>query len=87
MIITFGPNTWRSGRRSFPISQIRSETAPAVAANGPYGRRPAAIRPAPSSVRSPSGEPLSASIPKTADQPEQDSYKRQPPNGNKTSTE
>jgi hypothetical protein len=31
--------------------------------------------------------PPSASPPKTADQPEQDSYKRRPPFGNKTSTE
>ena len=31
--------------------------------------------------------PPSASTPKTADQPEQDSYKRRPPFGNKTSTE
>jgi hypothetical protein len=38
-------------------------------------------------VKSPSGVPSSASTPKTADQPEQDSYKRRPPFGNKTSTE
>ena len=35
----------------------------------------------------PSGVPPSASIPKTADQPEQDTYKRRPPFGNRTSTE
>jgi hypothetical protein len=29
MIITFGVNTWRSGRSSLSASQIRSETAPA----------------------------------------------------------
>jgi hypothetical protein len=38
-------------------------------------------------VNSPSGVPLSASTPKTADQPEQDTYKRRPPFGNRTSTE
>jgi hypothetical protein len=38
-------------------------------------------------VKSPSGVPPSASIPKTADQPEQDSYKRHPPFRNRTSTE
>ena len=38
-------------------------------------------------MKSPSGEPPSASTPTTADQPEKDSYKRQPPSGNKTSTE
>jgi hypothetical protein len=38
-------------------------------------------------VKSPSGAPPSASTPKTADQPEQDSYKRRPPFGNRTSTE
>jgi hypothetical protein len=38
-------------------------------------------------VKSPSGGPPSASTPKTADQPEQDSYKRRPPFGNKNSTE
>ena len=31
--------------------------------------------------------PPSVSIPKTTDQPEQDSHKRRPPYGNKTSTE
>jgi hypothetical protein len=38
-------------------------------------------------VKSPSGVPPLASTPKTTDQPEQDSYKRRPPFGNKTSTE
>ena len=38
-------------------------------------------------MKSPSGVPPSASTPKTADQPEQDSYKRRPPFGNRTSTE
>ena len=38
-------------------------------------------------MKSPSGVPPSASTPKTADQPEQDSYKRRPPFGNKNSTE
>jgi hypothetical protein len=38
-------------------------------------------------VKSPSGVPPSASTPKTADQPEQDSYKRRPPFGNRASTE
>ena len=61
------------------------ETAPAVAANCPYGHRRAAIRPLPFLVKSPSGVPPSASTPKTADQPEQDTYKRRPPFGNRTS--
>jgi AAA domain len=86
MIITFGPSIWRSDHNSLSTSQVRSETAPAIAANSRYGLRRAAIRP-PSLVRSPCGEPPSASTPKTADQPEQDSHKRHPPSGNKTSTE
>jgi hypothetical protein len=86
-IITFGPSIWRSGRSSFPVSRIRSETAPAIAANSPYGQRPAATRPPPFLVKSPSGVPPSVSTPKTADQPEQDSYKRRPPFGNRSSTE
>jgi hypothetical protein len=42
MIITFGVNTWRSGRSSLSAWQIRSETAPAIAANSLYGHRRAA---------------------------------------------
>jgi hypothetical protein len=61
------------------------ETALAVAANSPYGHRPAATRPPPFLVKSPSGVPPSASTLKTADQPEQDTYKRRPPFGNRTS--
>ena len=38
-------------------------------------------------MNSPCGVPPSASTPKTADQPEQDGYKRHPPSGNRTSTE
>jgi transposase InsO family protein len=71
MIITFGVSTWRSGRSSLSASQIRSETAPAIAANSRYGHRWAATRAWPSSVTSRSGVPPSASTPKTADQPEQ----------------
>jgi hypothetical protein len=37
-------------------------------------------------VKSPSGAPLSASTPQTADQPGQHSYKRRSPFGNRTST-
>ena len=73
MIIPFGANTWRSDRSSSSASQIRFETAPARTANRPYGHRRAATRPPPSLVKSPSGVPPSASTPKTADQPEQDS--------------
>jgi hypothetical protein len=87
MIITFGASIWRSGRSSLSASQIRFETAPARTANSRYGHRRAATRPPPSSVKSPSGVPPSASTPKTADQPEQDTYKRRPPFGNRTSTE
>jgi hypothetical protein len=87
MIIPFGASIWRSGRSSLWASQIRSETAPARTANSPSGHRRAGTRPLPSSVKSPSGVPLSASTPKTADQPEPDSYKQRPPFGNRTSTE
>jgi hypothetical protein len=87
MIITFGPNTWPSGHSSLPASQIRSETAPATAANSPSGHHRAATQPPPFLVKSESGVPPSASMPKTADQPEQDSYRRDPPSGNRTSTE
>ena len=73
MIIPFGANTWRSDRSSSSASQIRFETAPARTANRPYGHRRGATRPPPSLVKSPSGVPPSASTPKTADQPEQDS--------------
>jgi hypothetical protein len=66
---------------------MRLETAPAVATNSPSGHRPAAIRPPPFFVKSPSGVPPSVSIHKTADQPEQDNYKRRPLFGNRTSTE
>ncbi len=87
MIIPSGANIWRSGDSSLSASQIRSETAPARTANSPHGRRRAATRPPPSSAKSPSGVPPSASTPKTADQPEQDSYQGRPPFGNTTSTE
>jgi hypothetical protein len=87
MIIPFGASIWRSGRSSLSASQIGFETAPARTANSRYGRRRAATRASPSSVKSRSGVPPSASTPKTADQPEQDSYKRRPPVGNRTSTE
>ena len=87
MIIPFGASTWRSGRSSLSASQIRFETAPARIANSRYGHRRAATRPPPSSVKSPSGAPPTASTPKTADQPEQDTYKRRPLFGNRTSTE
>ena len=86
MIITFGASTWRSGRSSLSASQIGFETAPARTANSRYGHRRVVTRPPPSSVKSRSGVPPSASTPKTADQPEQDSYRRRPPFGNKTST-
>jgi hypothetical protein len=85
MIITFGASIWRSGRSSLSASQIRFETAPARTANSRYGHRRAATRPLPSSVKSPSGAPQSASTPKTADQPEQHSCRRLPPSGNTTS--
>jgi hypothetical protein len=87
MINTFGASTWRSGHSSFPASQITSETAPATGKISPYGYRLAAIRPSPSLVKSPSGVPPSASTPKTADQPEQNSDKQRRPSGNRTSTE
>ena len=61
--------------------------APARTASIRYGHRPAATRPLASLVKSPSGEPSSVSTSKTADQPEQDSYKRPPPSGNRSSTE
>jgi hypothetical protein len=77
----------RSDRSSLSTSQIRFETAPATTANSPYGHSRAATRPPTSLVKSPRGVPPSASTPKTADQPGQDSYKRCPPFGNKTSTE
>jgi hypothetical protein len=64
MIITFGANTWRSDRSSSSASQIRFETAPARTANRPYGHRRAATRPPPSSVKSRSGAPPSASTPR-----------------------
>jgi len=38
-------------------------------------------------VNLPSGEPRTVSTRKTADQPEQDTCKRRPPFGNRTSTE
>jgi hypothetical protein len=87
MIITFGPSTWRSDRSSSSSSQLRSETAPAKTANSRYGHRQAAKRAPASSVKSPSGVPLSASTPRTADRPEQASYKRPLPFGNRSSTE
>jgi hypothetical protein len=86
MIITFGASIWRGGRSSFPVSQMRLETAPAVATNSPSGHRPAAIRPPPFFVKSSSGVPPSVSTPKTADQPEQNGYKWRPPFGNRSST-
>ena len=80
MIITFGASTWRSGRSSLSASQIRFETAPArsqrTARMGTAGQPPDRRPP---SVKSPSGVPPSASTPKTADQPEQDNYKRRRP--------
>jgi len=66
---------------------MRFEAVPAIAANSPRGHRRAATRPPPFLVTSPSGVPPSVSIPKTADQPEQDTYKRRPLFGNRTSTE
>jgi hypothetical protein len=85
-IIPFGASIWRSGRNSLSASQIRFETALARTANSRYGHRRAATRLPPSLVKSLSGAPPSASTPKTADQPEQHSYKRRPPFGNTTST-
>jgi hypothetical protein len=73
MIITCGGSTWRSDRSSLSASQIRSDTAPAMAANSRYGHRRAATPPPPSLVKSPSGVPPSAPTPTTADQLEQDS--------------
>jgi hypothetical protein len=85
MIITFGASTWRSGRSSLSASQIKSETAPAIAANSPCGHRRAATRPPSSSVKSPSGGPPTASTPATDDQPEQHSCRQLPRSGNTTS--
>ena len=85
MIITFGASTWRSDRSSLSTLQVRSETPPAIAANSPSGHR-AATRMPPSLGKSPSGEPPSASIPKTADRPEQDNRRPRPHFGNRTST-
>jgi AAA domain len=82
-----GASTWRSGRNSSSGSQIRFETAPARTANSPYGHRRAATRLPPSSVKSRSGVPPSASTPKTSDQPEQDNCRPRPPFGNRNSTE
>jgi hypothetical protein len=87
MIITFGASTWRSGRSSLSVWQIRSETAPAIAANSRYGHYRAATRASPSSVKSPSGVPPSASTPKIADQPDQDNCRPWPPFGNRAWTE
>ena len=86
-IITFWAVIWGSGRNWSLTSQFRFETAPAIATNRRYGHRRAATRLPPSLVKSPSGEPPSASTPKTADQPEQDTYKRRPLFGNRTLTE
>ena len=87
MIITFGASIWRSGPSWLRTSQIRFETALARTANSRYGHRRAATRLPPSLVKSPSGAPPSASTRKTADQPEQGSYRPRPPFGNGTSTE
>jgi len=86
-IITCGVDIWLRGPSSFPASRIRSETVPAIAANSRYGHRPAATRQPPLLVNLPSGEPRTVSTRKTADQPEQDTCKRRPPFGNRTSTE
>ena len=88
MIIKFGATTWRSGHSSFPASLMRSEkTAPAITANSRYGHHRAATRPPPSSVKSPSGEPRTASTPKTAALPDRTSGRSLRPNGNDISRE
>jgi uncharacterized protein YecT (DUF1311 family) len=86
-IITFGASIWRSGRNSLLASPTRYEETLAKTKPRLCGRRRAATRLPPSLGKSQSGAPPSASTPKTADQPEQDSYKRRPPFGNRTSTE
>jgi hypothetical protein len=57
-----------------------------MTARGLNGRRRAAVRTSPSSVKSPCGGPPTASTPGTHDQPEQDSCALLPPSGNTTST-
>jgi hypothetical protein len=87
MIILFGAHTWRSGHSSFPASRIRSETAPAIAANSPYGHHRAATRQPPFLVKSPSGEPRTASTRKTAALPDRTNCKSLRPNGKGISSE
>jgi hypothetical protein len=87
MIIRFGANTWRSGHSSFPASRIRSETAPAIAANSGYGHHRAANRQPLFLVKSPSGEPRTASTRKTAALPDRTNCRSLRPNGNDISSE
>jgi hypothetical protein len=87
MIITFGASTWRSGHSSFPASRIRSETAPVIAANSRYGHHRAATRQPPFLVKSPSGEPRTASTRKTAALPDRTNCRSLRPNGKDISSE
>ena len=87
MIIPFGTSILPSAPSWSPTSPLMSEETLTGTAHHRYGHRREATRLPPSLVKSPSGVPPSASTPKTADQPEQDSYKRRPPFGNRTSTE
>src|SRR5207344_558459 len=72
---------------SFPALQIRCETARATAANSPSGHYRAATRPPHSLVKSPSGEPRTASTPKTAALPDRTNYRSLRPNGRDISSE
>ena len=87
MIIPFGASIWRSGPSWLRTPPLMSEETLTRTARHRYGHRRAATRLPPSLVMSPSGVPPSASTRKTADQPEQGSYKPRPPFGNGTSTE
>ena len=78
---------WRRGPNSLPTSPTRSEITPAKTKPNLCGRRRAAARTSPSSVKSPCGGPPTASTPTTHDQPEQHSCRQLGASGNTTSTE
>jgi hypothetical protein len=81
----WGP-TWQNDPNWSQTSPTRSKTTPAKVTPNQSGHHPEVTRAPPSSAKSQSGAPPTASIPKTRDQPEKPTPKRSRPCGNNAST-
>jgi hypothetical protein len=86
MPIPSGATIWPSDPSWSPTSPSRSIITPAKVTPGRSGLQREVTRAPLSSAKSPYGEPLPASTPKTRDQPEEHNSKRSRPSGSNAST-